>query len=109
MIFDFIERNNMKTGSKVADTIRSDEIVLRMESTDDAEKLIQFINNNPYLKENSRPTNPFLNRAGVVGVGYDDLLSYNQYQLLENNSMLQIQNHRIFYSNISTYFPEYQQ
>ena len=78
MIFDFIEKNNMKTGSKVADTIRSDEIVLRMESTDDAEKLIQFINNNPYLKENSRPTNPFLNRAGVVGVGYDDLLSYNQ-------------------------------
>ena len=77
IIFDFIDRNNMKTASKVADQIRSDEIVLRMESTYDAEKLIEFINSNKYLVENARTTNPFLNREGVVGIGYDDLLSYN--------------------------------
>ena len=76
-IFDFIEKNNMKTTSKVANKIRSDEIVLRMESTDDAEKLINFINGNSFLTQNARKTNPFLNREGIVGIGYDDLLSYN--------------------------------
>ena len=76
-IFDFIAKNNMKTSSKVADRVRSDEIVLRMESTDDAEKLINFINGDSFLRENARTTNPFLNRDGIVGIGYDDLLSYN--------------------------------
>ncbi len=78
IIFDFIEKNNMKTASKVADKIRSDEIVIRLESTADAEKVIEFINSNPYLVANARPTNPFLNREGIVGIGYDDLISYNE-------------------------------
>ena len=76
-IFDFIAKNNMKTCSKVASTVRSDEIVLRMENMDEAEKVINFINSNKFLVDNARYTNPFLNREGIVGIAYDDLLSYN--------------------------------
>ena len=77
LIFDFIEKNNMKTSSKVSDRFRSDEIVLRLEDNEDVEKVISFINNNQFLVENARPTNPFLNREGIVGIGYDDTVSYN--------------------------------
>ena len=76
-IFEFIAANRMNTASKVAGRLRSDAIVLRIEKPEDAEKVIQFINSDPYLVNNSRRTNPFLNRAGIVGVGYDDKLSYN--------------------------------
>ena len=76
-IFDFISKNNMSHASKVADQARSDLVVIRLASTEDAEKVINFINNDEFLKENARTTNPFLNREGNVGIGYDDFLSYN--------------------------------
>jgi len=77
LIFDYIANNKMRSHSKIADRLRSDGIVLRMPSMADAEKVINYINTNPYLSWNARPTNPFLNRAGVVGVAFDDYISYN--------------------------------
>lgn len=75
-IFTFTEKNNITQCSKVADKARSDSIVLRVKEKD-AKKVIDFINENKYIKENAKKTNPFVFREGVAGVAYDDNLSYN--------------------------------
>ena len=77
IIFEYLAANHMKHASKVANKLRSDAIVLRMESIQDAEKVMKFINSAPYLATNAKLTNPFLARNGKVGVAYDDRLSYN--------------------------------
>lgn len=77
IIYDFIDYNKMITSSKVADIIRSDAVVLRMANKNDTQKLISFINSNPFLIANCNPTNPFLMRTGIVGYAYDDMLSFN--------------------------------
>lgn len=76
-IFDFIEANDFSTASKIADRVRADSIVLRMSNIEDARKVIQFINNDLVLSRYAKKTNPFLVREGVVGVAYDDMMSYN--------------------------------
>lgn len=77
-VFDFIEENDMETYSKVAEKTRSDSVVLRMMDKDDAVKVINFVNNDPVLSGNAKKTNPFLIRCGVVGMAYDDMLSFNE-------------------------------
>jgi len=76
-IFDYIEKNDISTYSKVANRIRSDSIVLRISDIKDAEKVINFINKDPILSSKAKYTNPFLVRDGVVGVAYDHMMSYN--------------------------------
>ena len=76
-IFDYINQNNFATYSKVSDVVRSDSVVLRMINPDEANKVINFINNDPYLSSKARKTNPFLMKSGVVGIASDKKLSYN--------------------------------
>lgn len=76
-IFDYINQNNFATYSKVSDVVRSDSVVLRMVNIDEANKVINFINNDPYLSNKARKTNPFLMKSGVVGIASDKKLSYN--------------------------------
>ena len=76
-VFSFIAANNMVNCSKTANKTRSDSVVLRIYNTDDAIKVINYINSNPNLYSNALPTNPFLQRYGVVGMGYDYTMSYN--------------------------------
>lgn len=76
-IFDFIAKNKMVNGSKVANRVRSDSIVLRMTNYDDAIKVMDFINSDPELVMYAKPTNPFMMRNGKVAVSYDDFISYN--------------------------------
>lgn len=76
-IFDYINQNNFATYSKVSDVVRSDSVVLRMVNPDEANKVINFINNDPYLSRKARKTNPFLMKSGVVGIASDKKLSYN--------------------------------
>ena len=70
-------QNNFATYSKVSDVVRSDSVVLRMVNPDEANKVINFINNDPYLSSKARKTNPFLMKSGVVGIASDKKLSYN--------------------------------
>lgn len=56
---------------------RSDSIVLRIKNEKDAKEIIDFVNKNKYIKESARKTNPFVLRKGIVGLAYDDKLSYN--------------------------------
>ncbi len=77
IIFDYISKNKIDTVSKIAKYDRSDVIVLRIINEEDATKIINLINNNPLFKGNARKTNPFLMRQGVVGLAFDNHLSYN--------------------------------
>lgn len=77
IIFDYIDRNNFKTFSKVADMTRSDSVVLRMCEVEDAKKIIDFVNNNEQLRSKAKPVNPFTIQDGIVGMANDRYLSYN--------------------------------
>lgn len=97
LIFDYIEKNNIKSVSKVSKVVRADSIVLRLPNADEARKVIDFINNNKMITSVSKKTNPFLYREGVVGIGFDRWLSYNSvvseivqkyFQNLKDNNKL---------------------
>lgn len=76
-IFDFINKNDIENLSKVADSVRSDSIVLRLGKIEDAKRVMNFINNDYELSTKARLTSPFAYRNGVCAVAYDDRLSYN--------------------------------
>ena len=78
IIFDYIDRNNISSHSKLADEIRSDSVVLRLENQNDAASVINFINNNAYLRSKAKTTNPFVGKHGICGFAYDELMSYNR-------------------------------
>lgn len=77
IIFDYIDRNNISSHSKLANKIRSDSVVLRLENQNDAASVINFINSNVYLCSKAKPTNPFVGKHGICGFAYDELMSYN--------------------------------
>lgn len=76
-IFKFIDKNQITSLSKVADYIRSDDVVLRLGDYSEALSVINYVNSDPKLSNDANLPNPFIYRCGKVGVAYDDLLSYN--------------------------------
>ena len=76
-IFAFISNNKMQTGSKLADQVRSDSIVLRLQNPEDAKKVLEFINRDKELIKYSKKVNPFCLKEGIVGISYDYQISYN--------------------------------
>lgn len=76
-LFDFLEKNDIEHYSKVSDMLRSDSVVLRIKNMEDAEKVMEFIDNNEELNNAITNTNPFVMRENKVGLAMDDLLSYN--------------------------------
>lgn len=112
-IFDFIAKNKMINGSKVADRVRSDSIVLRMTNYDDAIKVMDFINRDPELVMYAKPTNPFMMRNGKVAVSYDDNISYNStlammmgeyFNYCRRNHTLENVNLRDFRNYVNAYY-----
>ena len=95
-IFDFCENNNIIHTSKVAKVIRNDNVVLRVKNKDDALKVINFVNSDPYILEGRLEVNPFCINAGGVGLAIDNYNSYNsevssliaQYILFNKNNNL---------------------
>lgn len=76
-IFKYIADQDMPTCSKVSHKLRSDSVVLRMANFNDAAKVINYINGDYELSTSAKETNPFSIKHGVVGIAYDDMLSYN--------------------------------
>lgn len=76
-IFKFIDKNNIRCASKTADRVRSDSLVLRIGSQEEAEQVIAFVNKNYSLSSKARFTNPFSYRIWNMAMAYDDALSYN--------------------------------
>lgn len=76
-LFDFLIRENIQHMSKIGKHIRFDDIVVRVTNKVDADKIINFVNNNSYLREGSLPLNPFTVCDGIVSITWDGNLSYN--------------------------------
>lgn len=75
-ILSFMAQNNVIHHSKLSKIVRVDDLVLRIGNRSDAEKVINFINNN-IPKEDMYETNPFVVKTGNVGIALDRYLSYN--------------------------------
>ncbi len=78
-VFGYMASNGMVNYSKVSQYARADGIVLRLANSQDALNVINFINSDETLIKYSKRTNPFMMRFGIVGAGYDNMLSYNSF------------------------------
>lgn len=78
-LFDFIAKNNISHSSKVGSELRSDNVIVRVKKGDTValKKIIDFINNNRYLKEGLNPVNPFLPTINGIGAINETGISYN--------------------------------
>ena len=78
-LFDFITREHINHCSKVADRIRSDNVVIRLSSydVDSAIKIINFVNSNLKKGKTLNKTNPFVPTIHGIGFTYDIGNSYN--------------------------------
>ena len=71
-LFDFIDREGIQHQSKVGQNMRIDNVIVRLKKgdVDSALKIIDFINNNRYLKTGLNKNNPFI--PTIKGIGYMD-------------------------------------
>ena len=83
-LFDFIRNQGIRHISKVAQEKRSDNITVRLDAADEesAQKIIEFVNSNPILKEGLNKTNPFVPTVDGVGYMYETGISYNSQMSL---------------------------
>jgi len=76
IIFNYLVDENIEHISNVANSIRTDNIIIRVFNKKDAEKIINFVNTHPYLNQGHLKTNPFLMNVGIVGLAQDNYNSY---------------------------------
>lgn len=76
-LFDFIIANKITHNSKIASFIRSDNVVVRIDTLADMEKIINFVNNDSYIREGMLKVNPFLANYNGIGLAMDNCYSYN--------------------------------
>lgn len=76
-IFKFISSTGIAHQSKIADVIRNDDLVIRVNNLEDADKIIRYVTSNNYIKEGMIKVNPFLPQVGGVGITMDNNYSYN--------------------------------
>jgi len=81
-LFDFISSSNIAHQSKISDILRNDNLVVRVNSLEDAETIVNFVNSNSYMKEGLIKVNPFLASYNGIGFAMDNNESYN-YTLCE--------------------------
>ncbi len=69
-LFDFIASENIEHESKVGEIARIDNVIVRLRKGDktSAQKIIDFINSNKYLKTGLNKNNPFI--PSIKGVGF---------------------------------------
>lgn len=79
ILFNFMERNNFTHLSKISKYTRVDNIIIRLKKSDTetAQKIIDFINNNPYLKSGLNKPNPFIPTINGIGFMQEHGNSYN--------------------------------
>lgn len=79
-LINFLDKNNdFEYDMKVAGKIRSDNIVIRIKSEEDAKKIIDFISNDNYISEGKNKQNPFMPNTNDIGKIHDAEGSYNDF------------------------------
>lgn len=76
-ILNYAINEDIAFEAKMADGLRSDNIVIRVPRLEDAMKLIAYVNNNSYIKKGFLPSNPFCFEIFNVGLAIDGNKSYN--------------------------------
>ena len=76
-IFEFVAKNNISHLSKVSNSTRFDDVVLRLDDVGSVEKIREFVSKNPYIKEGLVPQNPFSFQDDFISITWDGNLSYN--------------------------------
>jgi len=76
-IFDFTSKSDIPHQSKVGSYTRFDDVVLRVDSISDAEKIRNFVNNDSYIKNGLINSNPFAFTDGNISFAWDGNLSFN--------------------------------
>lgn len=76
-LFDFIASTNIEHQSKIASIVRNDNVVLRVNSMEDAKKIVDFVSNNEYIKDGLISINPFLPNYNGIGMTMDNNYTYN--------------------------------
>ena len=76
-LFDFLDKENIPHKSKVGKLSRDDQIVVRVISHEDCRKVVNFINNDPYIQEGKKKANPFTYQYNGVAIAADGAVSYN--------------------------------
>ncbi len=77
-IFTFLDENRISHSSKIGSHIRFDNIVVRLIDPKDAERLLTFIKNNPFIQEGLLPANPFAFQQDGIAMACDGRKSYNE-------------------------------
>ena len=75
-LMSFCNENRILHNSKIASSIRNDDVVLRVYSLDDAEKVKEYIKNSIFELNNP---NPFCLTDGKIGYAMDSGDSYNEF------------------------------
>lgn len=75
-LLDFIVSNNINTQIKFADKIRNDDLVIRVNTVEDVNSIMTFVNNNPYIRDGMLKVNPFLPNINGIGITMDNNYSY---------------------------------
>ena len=76
-LFEFLANENITHLSKIGKCIRFDDIVIRTNNRDNANKIIEFINNNKCIREGLLKANPFAVGTDKISMAWDNTLSYN--------------------------------
>lgn len=76
-IFKFISSNNIPHASKLSARVRNDSLVIRVSNSNDANKIISFVNENINKQDLYEPS-PFSINENNVALSADRHLSYNE-------------------------------
>ena len=80
ILFKYVASLNIEHCSKVAQEVRSDNVIVRLKKGDyyNAMRIINFVNSNPYIREGLNKTNPFVPTISGVGIIEESGISYNK-------------------------------
>ncbi len=76
-IFTFMSENNMIHHSKIGSEVRFDDIVIRIDSKENAKKIEDFVMRDQYIMEGMMKPNPFAFNNGYISYAWDGELSFN--------------------------------
>ena len=76
IILDYLSNEDIEHITNIANSVRTDGIIIKVFNEKDAEKVINFINTNSYLNESPLKPNPFLMTSGIVGLAQDNFNTY---------------------------------
>ena len=79
MLFSFMDKENISHQSKIASIMRIDNVIVRIRKDDyeALDKILNYINNNEYIRNGLNKCNPFVPTINGIGVMQEHGNSYN--------------------------------